>query len=62
VLKTIMAERFSRLPEPSDAWMPRYSELGEVASPVLAEAPVEGAAHQELNIFAPASQYTAALA
>jgi glycosyltransferase involved in cell wall biosynthesis len=27
VLKAIMSERFSRLPEPSDAWMPRFDEL-----------------------------------
>ena len=35
VLKTIMTERFSRLPEPSDAWIPRYTELGEVTARVL---------------------------
>ena len=27
VLKTIMNERFSRLPEPSDAWKPDYNEM-----------------------------------
>ena len=35
VLKTIMSERFSRLPEPSDAWMPSYAELGDAAARVL---------------------------
>lgn len=62
VLKTIMAERFSRLPEPSDAWMPRYAELGAAASPVLPTALAEGAAHQGRHIFAPAAHYTAAAA
>jgi glycosyltransferase involved in cell wall biosynthesis len=28
VLKAIMSERFSRLPEPSDAWKPQFAELG----------------------------------
>ncbi len=32
VLKTIMAERFSRLPEPSDAWVPAYQELDNSVS------------------------------
>ena len=27
VLKAIMSERFSRLPEPSDAWKPKYGEI-----------------------------------
>jgi glycosyltransferase involved in cell wall biosynthesis len=62
VLKTIMAERFSRLPESSDAWMPRYAELGDAATPVLPITVVEGAAQQERHMFAPAPQYTAALA
>jgi glycosyltransferase involved in cell wall biosynthesis len=35
VLKTIITERISRLPEPSDAWIPRYTELGEVTARVL---------------------------
>ncbi len=35
VLKTIITERVSRLPEPSDAWIPRYTELGEVTARVL---------------------------
>jgi glycosyltransferase involved in cell wall biosynthesis len=28
VLKAIMSERFSRLPEPSDAWKPKFAEIG----------------------------------
>jgi glycosyltransferase involved in cell wall biosynthesis len=31
VLKAIMRERLSRLPEPTDAWMPQYAELGELS-------------------------------
>ena len=34
VLKTILSERFSVLPEPSDAWRPPYAELASAASPV----------------------------
>jgi glycosyltransferase involved in cell wall biosynthesis len=34
VLKTILSERFSVLPEPSDAWRPHYAEVGTVASRV----------------------------
>lgn len=32
VLKTILSERFSRLPEPSDAWMPQFEEFGGAAT------------------------------
>jgi Glycosyl transferase family 2 len=34
VLRTILSERFSVLPEPSDAWRPQYAELANAASPV----------------------------
>lgn len=35
VLKTILSERFTRLPQASDAWVPNYAEMGDVASRVL---------------------------
>ncbi len=38
MLKTIITERVSRLPEPSDAWIPRYTEFGEVTARVLPHA------------------------
>ncbi len=34
VLRTILSERLSVLPEPSDKWRPQYAELASAASPV----------------------------
>ncbi len=64
VLKTILSERFTRLPEPSDSWMPSYAELGVVASRVMPHViPFgDGAGQDERRIFMPASHSTAAAA
>jgi len=68
VLKTILHERFSRLPEPTDAWKPVFDEVvyGERV-PGLAAAPaghlvdpVDAALERE--IFAPAGQVKGVLA
>lgn len=34
VVKTILRERVTRLPEPSDAWMPQFAEVGQELSAV----------------------------
>jgi glycosyltransferase involved in cell wall biosynthesis len=64
VLKTIITERVSRLPEPSDAWIPRYTELGEVVARVLPHvaASVDVSAQQSRQIFVPVPDSAAALA
>jgi glycosyltransferase involved in cell wall biosynthesis len=36
VLKTILSERFTRLPQPNDDWMPRYAELETAVAEGLA--------------------------
>ena len=38
-LAAIMRERFTRMPEPSDAWRPQFAEVGDVL-PARQAAPV----------------------
>jgi glycosyltransferase involved in cell wall biosynthesis len=59
VLKTILSERFTPLPKPSDTWMPPYAELGELAARVLPHAT---AVALEREIFAPGGQVEGVLA
>ena len=54
VLKAIMQERFSRLPEPSDAWMPAWDELGGDEGAELRHLPVIGESTRQRQAFVPA--------
>jgi glycosyltransferase involved in cell wall biosynthesis len=64
VLKTILTERLSGLPEPSDAWMPNYAELGQVASRVLPHVVAfsDPASIDDPSIYMPGAELSTAVA
>ncbi|MDE3131342.1 MAG: glycosyltransferase family 2 protein [Acidobacteriota bacterium] len=64
VLRTILSERLSPLPEPGDEWMPPYAELGEVAARVMPHvvALSEDASREQRRIYVPKSHSTVAAA
>ena len=51
VLKAIMSERFSRLPEPSDAWKPSFAELQVTAAANPNSSTTSG--HHDRRVFMP---------
>jgi glycosyltransferase involved in cell wall biosynthesis len=51
VLKAIMSERFSRLPEPSDAWKPSFAELQVTAASNPNSSTTSG--HHDRRVFMP---------
>jgi glycosyltransferase involved in cell wall biosynthesis len=57
VLGAIMRERFSRLPEPSDAWKPQFAELtGSVKRGVPSADPLEHSADRRAPALSPEQQ------